>query len=327
VPYLQSHTILDSGDLDEAREFLSNLTVPHDFQVQGDRSALAAKIAAASFGGLNLIHFGFGDVRVDVSSGEENDDGLLFYVVTGGSGEFRRGNTETGFSVMRGVIRDQSRPIDATEEDFSAFVLPLSKDRLQRHACAIGGIKAGTAPVQFDQSIDMATPGGRQFRNTVHFLANSLEGPLRDLSNPIVTRQMEEMILTQVLTLLPNSLSDAVTDNAICAALPYHVKRARDHIHAHAHEAIGVADIATAAGCGYRTVQNAFNNAYGMSPMAYLRLVRLRRVRSALLESDPESGTIAQVARAWGFGHMGRFSDIYRRQFGELPSETLRKSG
>ncbi|UCG61547.1 MAG: helix-turn-helix domain-containing protein [Candidatus Zixiibacteriota bacterium] len=35
--------------------------------------------------------------------------------------------------------------------------------------------------------------------------------------------------------------------------------------------------------------------------------------------------TIADVANHWGFWHMGQFSADYRRLFGELPLETLRR--
>jgi len=62
-----------------------------------------------------------------------------------------------------------------------------------------------------------------------------------------------------------------------------------------------------------------------MSPTAYLRLVRLKRIHGTLRDGGEDGATIAQIARAWGFGHMGRFAETYRRQFGELPSETVRK--
>jgi AraC family transcriptional regulator, ethanolamine operon transcriptional activator len=35
------------------------------------------------------------------------------------------------------------------------------------------------------------------------------------------------------------------------------------------------------------------------------------------------AGTIGDIANTWGFWHMGQFAADYRRQFGELPSETL----
>ncbi|MAY66572.1 MAG: hypothetical protein CMM77_05545 [Rhodospirillaceae bacterium] len=325
MAYLENYTVLASEDLDEVREFLSGLTVRHSFDVRGEIADFSANVAVAPLGEHSLLHFGYGNSRVEVTSGEESDDGLLIYVVTEGMGCFRSGNSETEFSVMRGVVRDVSRPISAMQENLSGFALPLSKARLRRHASAIIGSDIGPARVDFDQTIDMATPGGRQFRNTLHYVANSLDGPLRELDNPILTRHMEELILTQVLTLLPNSLSDAMADCAARSALPYHVKRARDHIHAHAHEPISVADIAAAAGCGYRTVQNAFKDIYHVSPMAYLRLIRLNKVRRALLDGRDDFSSIAQVAQAWGFSHMGRFAELYRRQFGELPSDTVRK--
>jgi AraC-like DNA-binding protein len=35
---------------------------------------------------------------------------------------------------------------------------------------------------------------------------------------------------------------------------------------------------------------------------------------------------ITEAAAEWGFWHMGKFAADYRRQFGELPSETLRRT-
>jgi AraC-like DNA-binding protein len=42
-----------------------------------------------------------------------------------------------------------------------------------------------------------------------------------------------------------------------------------------------------------------------------------------LAVADPGGTTIAAVAARWGFLHAGRFSSVYRRKFGVLPSETL----
>jgi AraC family ethanolamine operon transcriptional activator len=39
----------------------------------------------------------------------------------------------------------------------------------------------------------------------------------------------------------------------------------------------------------------------------------------------PES-RVADIAIRWGFWHMGQFARDYRAMFGELPSETLKKS-
>jgi len=34
--------------------------------------------------------------------------------------------------------------------------------------------------------------------------------------------------------------------------------------------------------------------------------------------------TVTATAERWGFGHLGEFSVMYRKRFGESPSQTLR---
>lgn len=53
--------------------------------------------------------------------------------------------------------------------------------------------------------------------------------------------------------------------------------------------------------------------------------MRLARVRDALLAADPVGASVTAAATAWGFTHLGRFSEAYRRRYGELPSVTLRR--
>ena len=59
--------------------------------------------------------------------------------------------------------------------------------------------------------------------------------------------------------------------------------------------------------------------------MTRLRHSRLQQVRRRLLDAAPGE-TVTSLATQWGFFHLGRFSGLYRRQFGESPSETLRRS-
>jgi transcriptional regulator GlxA family with amidase domain len=72
-------------------------------------------------------------------------------------------------------------------------------------------------------------------------------------------------------------------------------------------------------------VQESFRRVFDVSPLTYLRHVRLDRVRDELLESGPQAGAVGDVARRWGFAHLGRFSAAYAERFGEYPKETLRR--
>ncbi len=103
------------------------------------------------------------------------------------------------------------------------------------------------------------------------------------------------------------------------------LRAAVEFIQAHAHEPLTVADIATAAGLSIRGIQESFQRAFERSPMTYLREVRLGRVRDELVVLDPHATSVADVARRWGFAHMGRFASVYAARFGEYPRETLRR--
>lgn len=84
-----------------------------------------------------------------------------------------------------------------------------------------------------------------------------------------------------------------------------------------------IVDICRAVGVSERTLQYAFCAYAGMSPMAYLRRVRLNRVRTMLQRSSPRDTTVTAVALRFGFFHFGRFSQDYKRFFHETPSVTL----
>ena len=84
-----------------------------------------------------------------------------------------------------------------------------------------------------------------------------------------------------------------------------------------------IVDICSNVGVSQCTLQYAFHAYVHMSPLAYLRMCRLNRVRDTLLVSDPRTTTVTAVAMHYGFLHLGRFSLDYKRAFDEAPSATL----
>lgn len=71
-----------------------------------------------------------------------------------------------------------------------------------------------------------------------------------------------------------------------------------------------------------RTLQNGFHQAAAISPLGMLRALRLGEVRRALSSPQHADQSIQDLALAWGFGSASQFSQDYRRQFGETPSQT-----
>jgi AraC family ethanolamine operon transcriptional activator len=75
-----------------------------------------------------------------------------------------------------------------------------------------------------------------------------------------------------------------------------------------------------------RTLQYSFQEVLDLNPVKFLRVMRLNGVRRVLRAADPQNDTVGDVAARWGFWHLSRFAADYREMFGELPSDTLKKS-
>ena len=99
------------------------------------------------------------------------------------------------------------------------------------------------------------------------------------------------------------------------------VAAAREYVLAHPEHPTSVADLCLATGTSRRSLQYCFQDVLHVSPVAFLRALRLNGVRSMLREA----GSVSEAAAHWGFWHFGRFAQDYRALFGELPSETFRR--
>lgn len=106
------------------------------------------------------------------------------------------------------------------------------------------------------------------------------------------------------------------------------VRLACRFMQANAHLDIGLSEIAQAARLSSRGLQHAFKKQVGMSPLAYLRTVRLARAHNELRASNPgEKATVNEIARRWHFTHLSRFAARYQEKYGHYPAETLRECG
>ncbi len=84
-------------------------------------------------------------------------------------------------------------------------------------------------------------------------------------------------------------------------------------------EPISIIDLLRVADCSRSVLFSAFRNARDYSPMEFLTEQRLRSVHEKLIKSD-QNRTVSRLAASCGFTSLGRFSQIYRKRFGESPS-------
>jgi AraC family ethanolamine operon transcriptional activator len=86
---------------------------------------------------------------------------------------------------------------------------------------------------------------------------------------------------------------------------------------------VSVADLCRVARVSERTLRYAFQDELDLSPLAFLRRLRLHAARRELMNAEGVSPRVTNVAFRQGFLELGRFAAEYRLLFGELPSETL----
>jgi AraC-like DNA-binding protein len=85
---------------------------------------------------------------------------------------------------------------------------------------------------------------------------------------------------------------------------------------------LDVDDIAKRSGYSRRSLELIFNKSVGVPPARWFMNLRLNGALRELLAAEPGC-RVADVAARWGFRHLPRFADYYRRAFGELPGHTL----
>ncbi len=134
-----------------------------------------------------------------------------------------------------------------------------------------------------------------------------------------------ELLETLLATLGSANHVEPATQDLTRQAHSRVVQIAEDYALSHTAERLYVTDLCKVAGVSERTLQYAFKEAMGMTPVAYLTRLRLHRVRHALRTATQASTTVTTEALRWGFWHFGDFSRAYKDCFGELPSDTLRR--
>ncbi|WP_162943979.1 MULTISPECIES: AraC family transcriptional regulator [unclassified Rhizobium] len=172
-------------------------------------------------------------------------------------------------------------------------------------------------------TVDLMTQRGAQIAALGSLIWQNLTADDADRSSPAFSERLLQAMMIALLEVVPHNYSMQLR-KPVSPAMPKQMKRAIEYMHANVGADIRIAEIAREAGTSVRSVQAAFQQFKNMTPLNYLRMIRLQGVRRALLDCGP-SRPVAEMARDWGFSHMGRFAALYHQAFGEMPSETARR--
>jgi AraC family transcriptional regulator, ethanolamine operon transcriptional activator len=172
------------------------------------------------------------------------------------------------------------------------------------------------------QVVVTARPGMADELRRLHLRALSdVEAAPALLNDPAAVMQLRDAILIEWIEALPTKVE---TDElASGEARKRVVDRACELVLAQRDVPMTILQVCDRIGASPRKLEYCFRSVLGIAPAKYMRAARLNGVRRELRRGG---GAVQDVAARWGFWHMGEFAAAYKRQFSELPSQTLRQA-
>ncbi|GAA4559429.1 AraC family transcriptional regulator [Pseudonocardia xishanensis] len=309
---------------EQASEAIAHAYSPAKLEVRGPARDFELELHLTALPGLNLGHIRFGtDVRVVAPPPS------CYVICIASTGALRVGSRLESRIVMgtQGVVLGDPESPAFFEEwspECDLMSVRIGQHELEKRLTVLLG-RQPTTPVRFDLPLDLTTPGAASLTRALRLLHDEAAGPGGLLLQAPAAAGLAEFVITTLLVSQPNNYSEALHAPPVAApAGP--VRAAQELIDVEPLSVDTVGQLAAAVHVSVRALEEGFRKHLGTPPMAYLRKVRLARVHDDLIVGDPQERTVASIARSWGFTHLGRFAQIYRERYGELPAETLRRT-
>lgn len=171
------------------------------------------------------------------------------------------------------------------------------------------------------QLVVAARPAAAQALRQLHTeVMRRLLDPAGPWQEELALRQARDTLLIEWIEVIPERVDASSLPTA--AARRQLVNLAVELMLDRPDKPLSMLELCGQVGASRRKLTYCFQDVLGTSPMQYLRAVRLNGARRTL--QSGEAAAVQDAAARWGFFHMGQFSMDYKKQFGELPSATLR---
>jgi AraC-like DNA-binding protein len=182
------------------------------------------------------------------------------------------------------------------------------------------------SPIAFDAALPLKAGAAQDWVRLALMVHRQLDHPDSLIRNPLVWDPLVESLIHGLLLVADHPYRQVVAAPA-GPGRPAAVRDAMDIIEAGPHLPLTTSALAKQCNVSMRTLQEGFRRHLDMSPMTYLRVVRLRRAHRDLRSADPARSTVARIAHRWGFTHLGRFAAAHQRMYGQTPLQALHAAG
>jgi AraC-like DNA-binding protein len=222
----------------------------------------------------------------------------------------------------RGAVYNPVGPVTMTTSDgYGSYAVRIGRRAVNETLEEQVGHPVPPDPV-LEPHIDLHSSSGRRWDRLVRLLCDEARATSSVLSHPMIAAPLHDAVITGFVHATEHRWREALGRPARCwSRTP--VRRAVEAMRSDPAHPFTPASLARLAGASTRTLHDGFRRHLDTTPMAYLRLVRLERAHADLRAAGPRGTTVAAVAHRWGFSHVSRFSQAYRRVYGRLPGATL----
>ena len=307
-----------SRDLDETRCHIATMFKSHHLAIEQPRAQLDATVSRAGMGNVSLVRLCHGaDVFIDP---EYLEDFYLLQIPVAGSASYVMGGETIETAPRQAcMISPTLRVSMRFQKHCRHLILRMERSLVERIAAAEIG-EPIRRPLEFVPLVDLRRPPAAGIASLIrHLEARAFEGdPLYTTEN--IRSEFVSLLIRSMICGLPSNHS-AILQCETARISPRPIKRALNYINANLSGNLSPEAIARAANTSVRSLHRAFKEFVGVSPMEYAKEQRLVKINQ-ILESGVAAATIAEIANEFGFDHLGHFSAVYRRRFGELPSQT-----
>ena len=310
---------LQTNNVDELQEKIS-WSRPHHIELLSRHSTYVSRLSYVPLAQMSVGHLSTSTAVKDSLGVSES--AFIVLLVVRGMAKQRMGKTNAELSQTTAAVHSPGQTaIVKTEGHFEGLSISIRRETLIRELeNHLGG--AVSAPVEFTSRLDMTTLAGiRVWQNTLA-LCEILKQGVRTPQKLLAAQDAQRLMISNLIDSHRHNYTRLM--HRVAAAGPWQVRAAEEFIRAHPAEPLSLGDLASITGVSARTLQHSFRQHRGMSPMQFLRAIRLQCVHDDLLW-DGNTRTVAEAAAKWGFYHFGRFAAAYAKRHGETPSETLRR--
>ncbi|GAA0569025.1 AraC family transcriptional regulator [Paractinoplanes ferrugineus] len=317
------HIALHTRDVAEAKAFCRQMFYgPLQVTPIGDLSGFAFSGDVVMLGPVTVGEISYGaDMHVNIGDLE-----TAYHVLAPLTGTLRsrhRGATVLADSTRAAVFRPVGDIDLYWPGDCRLLSVKVERAALERELDAALDQRF-VSPLLLGESFDLVDGPGRTWAALVRLLHAELCAENGLIRQPRMASRWRDMVVSGLALTVEHPYGVDEPAGLQGPRRPRTVKRALDAMHAEPWHQFTAAELASVGGVGIRVLQESFRQHVGMSPLTYLKRLRLDGVHAELSRSDPWQVNVSEVAYRWGFTHLGRFAGAYRERFGVSPSQTLR---